>query len=34
VRVLLKNKPFEETPVEIEAFFFLDSQIEIVDLRA
>jgi len=30
----LEDKPFEETPVEIKAFAFLDGEVVIVDLRA
>jgi hypothetical protein len=32
--IAFEDKSFEETPVEIETFAFLDSEVKIVDLRA
>ena len=32
--VAFEDESFKKTPIEVEAFAFLDSEIEIVDLRA
>ena len=33
VRVVLEDESFKETPIEVESLAFLDSKVEIVDLR-
>jgi len=33
MRVILEDESFKKTPIEVEAFAFLDSKVEIIDLR-
>ena len=33
MRVILEDESFKETPIEVEALAFLDSKVEIIDLR-